>query len=462
MAGQFGGHRLPGRLRLLRTRGARDAAAEAMRAPGARIAGRRGLGGRGEPGDETGTRGNRRLRVKAVPDRLLAAAVEEVGARVLEARRLAPAREVHDRQAVQRLGAERRRDCAERRRDRAERGGVMRRPVQAMHERRLESVLGDRVDLAERCAQGVVLPGIQGPGRRVAATRQAQRDALGVQPLERIGMTRAVEPRGRAERFVLRVEQAQLRFAVAGPGEQREAAPGLRSDRDRPLACCEPCVREHADRRRAGVLLVRTERRRRVIRVRALGQRQAVQACEPAAGAIEQPAAARRGGGDAPGREARLPQRGRAPAAAQVVQHHAVLERDVEHAVVADREIAGPAWQAQQQRLAGQVRAAHADPADVAGVVGLLDPARQAAVRVQRTRHALHRARRAGERERRIGGRRDAPLARELQHAAAAVPDGAQARREMARLREQAEAELVRVHQQTFGTTGTATALGSA
>ena len=92
MSGQLRWPSLPCGVRLLQRSGARNVAAEAMRAP-RRVIGRRcGLGGHGEPHDETRAGRNRRLGIEAMPHGHLAAAVEQVRLPVSEVLRIAVAR----------------------------------------------------------------------------------------------------------------------------------------------------------------------------------------------------------------------------------------------------------------------------------------------------------------------------------------------------------------------------------
>jgi hypothetical protein len=98
----------------------RNEAAEAMRAPGSVLGRRLGFGGGGEPDDEAGSGRNRRLRIEPVPDRHLAAAVEQVHFLVGKILRRAVPREICNGERMQRLGAVD--------------GRIMRRTVEAMNE----------------------------------------------------------------------------------------------------------------------------------------------------------------------------------------------------------------------------------------------------------------------------------------------------------------------------------------
>ena len=244
----------------------------------------------------------------------------------------------------------------------------------------------------------------------------------------------------------------------------------MRRERDRSLAGRPHHILQHPQRGRASVLGARTKRRVGVVGVRPLGQRQALEPRQPTAGALEHPGAATCVGGEAPWGEILIfilnfnlaRNELVRPAAAQVVHEQAIGEREIYHAVAADGEIGGTLVQPQSRDRVGQMRARDHHGAHVAIRVGLIDPARQAAVCIERARHALERAGGGGERGAEVGWSGKRALARQPQHAAMAIPHSAAARREMAPVGQQPEAESVGVHQHSSGTTGTATASGSA
>ena len=448
MSGQLRWPSLPCGVRLLQRSGARNVAAEAMRAP-RRVIGRRcGLGGHGEPHDETRAGRNRRLGIEAMPHGHLAAAVEQVRLPVSEVLRIAVAREIRNRERVQRRGAVA--------------GRIMRRTIEAMNERRLDRIVGQRINLSERRAGIVRFAIVKRERGRIVTARQTHREPLVVEPGERVGIASIGQADRRAQRLGIGVEPAQARLAGAHPGQQREALLRVRGKRDRPLAGWPHHSIQHAYRRRARVLRARPKRRGGVGGVRTQRERHTFEPCQPAACALDDPGAARRIGGHAPGREAGEPNRFVGPAAAQIVHQHAVAQREVQHAVVTGDEVGGTFRQREQNDLVGQMRARHGHGSDVAVGVRLLDPVCQAAVRVERARHALECA--AGDREGggNVGRRRQRAFARQPQHPAAAIPHRMAAGREVAPLCQQPEPRSIGVHQHSSGTTGTATASGSA
>ena len=259
-----------------------------------------------------------------------------------------------------------------------------------MNERRLDRVVGQRIDLSQRRAGIVRFAVVEREGGRITTARQAHRESLVVEPGERVGIASIGQADRRAQRLGIGVEPAQARLAGAHPGQQREALLRVRGKRDRPLAGRPHHSIQHAYRWRARVLRARPKRRGGVVGVRTQRQRQTLEPREPAACALDDPGAAGRIGGHAPGREAGEPNRFVGPAAAQIVQQDAVGKRQVQHAVVAGDEIAGAIRQREQQRSRpGRCGLRHGHGSDIALGVRLLDPARQAAVRVERARHAL-------------------------------------------------------------------------
>ena len=97
-----------------------------------------GLGGRGEPHDETRVGRNRRLGVEAMPDRHLVAAVEQAAKPAASAKLCASPWRARLSQSRARTAARSRR-----RSDNAA-------AIEAMNERRLDRIVGQRIDLSER------------------------------------------------------------------------------------------------------------------------------------------------------------------------------------------------------------------------------------------------------------------------------------------------------------------------
>jgi hypothetical protein len=191
-------------------------------------------------------------------------------------------------------------------------------------------------------------------------------------------------------------------------------------------------------------------------------QRPAFEPRQPAAGALEHPGAAGRIGGDAPGCEAIQPNGFVRPPTTQIVHQHAIGQRDIQHAIMAGGEVGGAFRQAQPHNFTGQMRAGNDHGSDIAVRIGLFDPPCQAAMRIERTRHALERTGGGCLGGADVGRGWDCALARESEHPAAAIPDHVAAGWEMAPIGQQPETESVGVHQHSSGTTGTATASGSA
>ena len=120
-----------------------------------------------------------------------------------KARGFAVAREIGDREAVQRLGAGD--------------GRIMRRPDEPMHERCLDRVSGERIDLSQRRALIVRFAVVEREGGRVTTVWQAQRESFIVEPGERVGIASIGQADRRAQRLGIGVEPAQARLAGAHP-----------------------------------------------------------------------------------------------------------------------------------------------------------------------------------------------------------------------------------------------------
>ena len=174
-----------------------------------------------------------------MPHRDLAAAVDEVHLCAGKTRGFAVAREIGDREAVQRLGAGD--------------GRIMRRADELMHERCLDRVSGERIDLSQRRALIVRFAVVEREGGRVTTVWQAQRELLIVEPGERVGIASIGQADRRAQRLGIGVKPAQARLAGAHPGQQREALLRVSGKRDRPFAGWPHHSIQHAYRWRARV-----------------------------------------------------------------------------------------------------------------------------------------------------------------------------------------------------------------
>ena len=335
----------------------------------------------------------------------------------------------------------------------------MRHTVNPVHEGCLALVAGQREHLTER-GQFTLRGVVDGKRRCVDPALHAQRDALAVEPGQCVRMQRtAQQPQGagRARGLMPAPHPGQ---ACGVPTHEQQAAFGVAGQGEW-FGHTAPAGVDQRHRGRAAILRVGSENAGRVAVGGGClaGQRVALQTRQPPAATLQHPHTALGVRGQPPGHKAGLGHAHGDPAPAQVVHEHAPGQGHVEHTIAGHAQVGGHGVQRQRNRGLGQVGAAHHD-----GLAGGV-PAAHHALRIERARHLVQRQQCRAAAGRGICRRFQLTFGRQPQRTARGVPAHTTPlpqRGPMGRCLQRPEARTVGVHQQSSGTTGTATAFACA
>ena len=197
-----------------------------------------------------------------------------------------------------------------------------------------------------------------------------QGDLPRAQPGEAVRVARPVQHHRRGQFAGVCVEETDPGIGgiacVVQPRQQRQDTPRATGNANRGFVQRDGCLFEQAQPRRIGVLLDGAGYFRRIVAEDSVGQGQAQNLPDLPVVAVQRPGPAGGIGGQPPRRKAVAVDAGRFPAVTRVEEEHVAVERHVEDAVVAHRQIGddGGGGQRGQVNDGGQL-AGHTDAVTV-------------------------------------------------------------------------------------------------